>query len=64
MGILTLLAGVAVLLIGLFFTIWGLSFWEFQGELNITQNTALPTGIVILVASIMILRKYKSEKKA
>jgi len=62
LGTLTLLAGIIVFVIGIFFTIWGLAFIEFQGGYNIT-NSAMPTGIVVLFAAILILRKYKRDKQ-
>jgi len=59
---LTLLAGIIVFGIGLFFSIWGLAFIQFQDGYDITKNSAMPTGIVVLFAAILILRKYKRDK--
>jgi len=63
LGTLTLLAGIIVFVTGIFFSIWGLSFMEFQGGYDITKNSALPSGIVVLFAAILILRKYKRGKQ-
>jgi hypothetical protein len=63
LGTLTLLAGIIVFVIGIFFSIWGLAFMEFQGGYDITKNSALPSGIVVLFAAILILRKYKRDKQ-
>jgi len=60
---LTLIAGIIVLVIGIFYSIWGLVFIQFQGGYEITKNSLIPTAIVLLFAAIMILRKYKRDKQ-